>query len=77
MNKDYLTPEEAEEYYQTLRDAKVFQNCLGAMSIILGLVIVFLLKELFGLFFVVIGVYALITREIIVQLPREYYEEDE
>ncbi len=62
MNKDYLTTEEAEEYYQTLRDAKAFQNCLGAMSIVLGLLIVILTGVGEGLLFTILGVYLIITK---------------
>lgn len=74
MNKDYLTQEEAEEYYQTMKDAKAFQQCLGLLSIILGLVIVFLTGIGEGFLFVVLGIYLIVTKEIVVTIPREEEE---
>ena len=76
MNKDYFTPEEAEEYYQTMRDAKAFQHCLGLILIILGLAVVFLTGIGEGFLFAALGVYLIVTKEIVVSLPMKGDDEE-
>lgn len=73
-NNEFMTAKEAEEYYQTMKDAKAFQQCLGLLSIILGLAIVFLAGIGEGFLFVVLGIYLIVTKEIVVTMPREEEE---
>ena len=60
----------------TYHDAIMFQKCLGVMMIILGVLLVLLAGIFEGLWFAVVGIYMIVTKEIAVTLPMEEGEEE-
>lgn len=57
-----------EEY---LKQAEIFQNCLGIVMILLGIGIVIYSGIGEGLLFSAAGLHVIFTRYIVVPLPRE------